>query len=100
MRLFETLLLTRVMDWLAQLSIDRHLEIRRGTLSAFSELQAACSSQKTLHELHFHHHDDKKFLQTRIRGAMSDLGERLTEVAVAPTGSAIQMPTPARTALH
>jgi hypothetical protein len=88
--LFETLLISRAMNWLATLSIDPDLEVRRGTLSAFSELRAAYSSQKMLHELHFHLHDDKKLLETRIRGAMSDLGERLTKAAVAPTVSAIQ----------
>ncbi len=88
--LFETLLITRVMVWLATLSIDPDLEVRRGTLSAFSELRAAYSSQKTHLELHFHLHDDKKLLETRIRGAMSDLGVRLTQAAVAPTSSAIQ----------
>jgi hypothetical protein len=67
------------MNWLATLSIDPDLEVRRRTLSVFSELQAAYVSQKTLHELHFHLHDDKKLLETRIRGAMSDLGERLTK---------------------
>jgi hypothetical protein len=75
---FETLLISRAMVWLATLSIDPDLEVRRGTLSAFSELRAAYSSQKTLHELHFHLHDDKKLLETRIHGAISDLGERLT----------------------
>jgi hypothetical protein len=66
------------------------LEVRRETLSIFSELQAAYSSQKTLHELHFHHHDEKRLLETRIRGAMSDLGERFTKADVTPTSSAIQ----------
>jgi hypothetical protein len=90
--LFETLLLSRAMVWLASLSLDSELEVRRGVLSVFSELRAAYmySSQKTLHELHFHLHDDKKLLETRVRGAMSDLGERLTKAAVAPTGAAIQ----------
>jgi hypothetical protein len=88
--LFETLLISRAMDWLASLSLNPDLEVRRGTLSVFSELRAAYSSQKTLHELHFHLHDDKKLLETRVRGAMADLGERLTKAAVAPTGSAIQ----------
>jgi hypothetical protein len=39
---------------------------------------------------HFHLHDNKKLLETRIRGAMSDLGKRLTKAAVAPTSSPIQ----------
>jgi hypothetical protein len=77
--LFETLLISRTMDWLASLSFNPDLEVRRGTLSVFSELRAAYSSQKTLHELHFHLHDDKKLLETRWRGAMADLGERLTK---------------------
>jgi hypothetical protein len=34
-------------------------------------------------------YDDKKLLETRIRDAMSDVGERLTRVAVAPASSAI-----------
>ncbi len=88
--LFETLAISRTMDWLASLSFNPDLEVRRGTLSVFSELRAAYSSQKTLHELHFHLHDDKKLLETRVRGAMADLGERLTKAAVAPTGGAIQ----------
>jgi hypothetical protein len=78
------------MTWLASISLDPDLEVRRGTLSVFSELRADYASQKTLHELHFHLHDDKKLLETRVRGAMSDLGERLTKAAVAPTGGAIQ----------
>ncbi len=86
---FETLLLARAIDWLATLSIDPDSEARRGTLSVFSELKAAYSSQKSLHELYFHQHDDKKVLESRIRGAMSDVGERLRRVAVAPSTSAI-----------
>jgi hypothetical protein len=61
----------------------------RGTLSVFSELRAAYSSQRTLHELYFHHHDKKQLFEKRIRGAMHDLGDRLAKVAVAPTGSAL-----------
>jgi hypothetical protein len=87
---FETLLISKAMDWLACLSFDPDSEVRRGTLSVFSELRAAYSSQRTLQELHFHFHDDKKLLETRVRGAMADLGERVTKVAVAPTGCAIQ----------
>jgi hypothetical protein len=90
--LFETLLISRTMDWLASLSFNPDLEVRRGTLSVFSELRAAYSSQKTLHKLHFHLHHDKKLLETRVRGAMADLWERLTKAAVAPTGGAIQKP--------
>ena len=90
--LFETLLISRTMDWLASLSFNPDSEVRRGTLSnsVFSELRAAYSSQQTLHALHFHLHDDKKLLETRVRGAMADLAERLTKAAVAPTGGAIQ----------
>jgi hypothetical protein len=66
------------MDWLANLSFNPDLEVRRGILSVFSELRAAYLSQKTLHELPFHLHDDKKLLETRVRGAMADLWERLT----------------------
>jgi hypothetical protein len=43
----------------------------------------------SLHELCFHQYDDKKLLETRIRGAMSDVGKRLTRVAVAPATIAI-----------
>ena len=64
-------------------------EARRGTLSVFSELKATYSTQKSLHELYFHHYDDKKVLESRIRGAMSDVGERLRRVAVATSTSAI-----------
>jgi hypothetical protein len=88
--LFETMLIARAVDWLATLSFGPNTEIRRGTLSVFSELQATYLSQRTLRELYFHHHDDKKLLETRIRGVMSNLGERLTKVAVTPTGGAIQ----------
>jgi hypothetical protein len=56
--LFETLLLSRAMTWLASISLDPKLEARRGVLSVFSELRAAYSSQKTPHELYFHLHDD------------------------------------------
>ena len=77
---FETLLLARAIDWLARLSINPDSETRRGTLAVFAELQAAYS----IHELYFHQYDDKKLLETRIRSAMSDVGERLTRVAVAP----------------
>jgi hypothetical protein len=74
--LFETLLLSRAMTWLAHISLAPELEVRRGVLSVFSELRAAYSSQKTLHELYFHLHDDKKLFELRVRGAMSDLGSR------------------------
>ena len=87
---FETLLLARSIDWLARLSINPDSETRRGTLAVFAELQAAYSiTQSSLHELYFHQYDDKKLLETRIRGAMSDVGERLIRVAVAPATSAI-----------
>ena len=60
---FETLLLARAVDWLATLSIDPDSEVRRGTLSVFSELKAAYSTQKSLHELYFHQFDEKKLLE-------------------------------------
>ncbi len=44
---FETLLLARAVDWLATLSIDPDLEARRGTLSVFSELKVAYSTQSS-----------------------------------------------------
>jgi hypothetical protein len=87
--LFKTMMIARVVTWLAMLSIDPNAETRRGTLSVFSELRASYSSQRTLHELYFHHHDEKQALGKRIRGAMNDLGDRLTKVAIAPTGNAI-----------
>ncbi len=65
-------------------------ETRRGTLSVFSELQAVYSSQRTLHELYFHQHDEKQVLEKTICGAMNDLGELLSKVAAAINGSAIQ----------
>ena len=86
---FETLLLARTIDWLATLSIDPDSETRRVTLTVFVELQAAYSTQSSFHELYFHQYDDRKLLETRIRGAMSDVGERLTRVAVAPATSTI-----------
>ncbi len=85
--LFETMLITRAVDWLARLSIDPNAETQRGTIAVFSELQAAYSSQRTLHELYFYHHDDKKLLEARVRGATVEMGERLMKVAV---GSVIQ----------
>jgi hypothetical protein len=88
--IFETMMLTRAIDWVARLSIDPRTEIRRGTIAVFSELQSAYTSQRTLHELYFHQHDDKKLLEERFRGAMSDVGERLTRVAVNPSGGVIQ----------
>jgi hypothetical protein len=66
--IFETMMLTRAIDWVARLSIDPRAEIRRGTIAVFSELQSAYTSQRT-HELHFHQHDDKKLLKERVRGA-------------------------------
>ena len=85
---FETLLLDRAIDWLATLSIDPDSEVRRGTLSVFSELKAAYSTQSSLYELYFHQYDDKKVLEDRVRGAMSDIGERLKKVSTAPASSA------------
>jgi hypothetical protein len=82
-------MIARAVTCLAKLSIDPNAETRRGTLSIFSELRAAYSSQRTFHELYFHHHDEKQLLEKRIRGAMSDLGDRLAKVAVVPLGSAI-----------
>jgi hypothetical protein len=84
--LFETMLIARAVDWLAMLFIDPNAEVRRGTIADFSELQSAYTSQRTLHELYIHHHDDKRLLEERVRGAMSEMGERLTRVAVNPTG--------------
>ena len=84
---FETLLLARAIDWLARLSIDPDSEARRGTLSVFSELKAAYSAQFSLHELYFHQYDDKKALEDRVRGAMSDVGERLKRASVAHASS-------------
>ena len=84
---FETLLLARAIDWLARLSIDPDSEARRGTLSVFSELKAAYSAQSSLHELYFHQYDDKKALEDRVRGAMSDVGERLKRASVAHASS-------------
>ena len=60
---FETLLLARSIDWLARLSINPDSETRRGTLAVFAELQAAYSTQSSLHELYFHQYDDKSFLK-------------------------------------
>ncbi len=87
--LLETMMTARAVTWLAKLSIDPNAETRRGTLSVFSELRATYSSQRTLHELYCHHHDEKQLLEKRVRGAMHDLGDRLAKFAVAPTGSAI-----------
>ena len=43
--LLETMMIARAVTWLAMLSIDPNAETRRGTLSVFSELRAAYSSQ-------------------------------------------------------
>ncbi len=68
--LFETMMIAKSIDWLAHLSIAPDLEMRRATLAVFSELQATYSSERTLHELYFHQHDDKKQLEERVRGVM------------------------------
>jgi hypothetical protein len=39
--LFETLLISRAMDWLAKFSISPNMKVRRGTLSVFSELRTS-----------------------------------------------------------
>jgi hypothetical protein len=80
--LFETMMIAKGIDWLARLSIAPDLEIRRATLAVFSELQASYSSQRTLHELYFHQHDDKKQLEERVRSVMSDLEERIVNVSI------------------
>jgi hypothetical protein len=80
--LFETMMITKGIDWLTRLSIDPDLETRRATLALFSELRAAYSSERTLHELYFHHHDDKKQLEERVRGVISDLKERIVKVSI------------------
>jgi hypothetical protein len=87
--LLETMMIARAVTWLAMLSIDPKMKTRRGTLSVFSDLQAAYSSEPTLHALYFHHHEDKQLLEKRVRGAMHDLEDRLAKVAVAPAGSVI-----------
>ena len=80
--LFETMMIAKGIDWLAHLSISPDLETRRATLSVFSELQAAYSSERTLHELYFHQHDDKKQFEERVRAVMSDLEERIIKVSI------------------
>ncbi len=77
-------MITKGIDWLAQLSIAPDLETRRATLEVFSELQAAYSSESTLHELYFHQHDDKKQLEERVRSVLSDLEERIIKVSIRP----------------
>jgi hypothetical protein len=85
--LLETMMIARAVTWLAYLSIDPNAETRRGTLSVFSELRAAYSSQQTLHELYFHQHEEKQLLEERVRGAMHEFEDRLVKVAVGPAGS-------------
>jgi hypothetical protein len=85
--LLETMMIARAVTWLAMLSIDPKMETRRGTLLVFSDLQAAYSSEPTLHALYFHHHEDKQLLEKRVRDAMHELEERLAKVAVNPAGS-------------
>ncbi len=77
-------MIAKGIDWLARLSITPDLETRRATLSVFSELQAAYSSERTLHELYFHQHDDKKQLEKRVRSVMSDLEERIIKESIRP----------------
>jgi hypothetical protein len=84
--LFETMMIAKGIDWLAHLSIAPDLEMRRATLAVFSELQAAYSSERTLHELYFHQHDDKNQLEERVRGVMADLEERIVKASIR-TGS-------------
>ena len=80
--LFETMMISKGIDWLAHQSLAPDLEVRRATLSVFSELQAAYSSERTLHELYFHQHDDKKQFEERVRAVMSDLEERIVKVSI------------------
>ncbi len=58
------------------------METRKATLSVFSELQAAYSSERTLHELYFRHHDDRKQLEERVRSVLADLEERIAKVSI------------------
>ncbi len=84
------MMIARAVTWLTMLSIDPKMETRRGTLSVFSDLQAAYSSEPTLHALlYFHHHEDKQLLENRVRGAMHDLEDRLAKVAVTPASNVI-----------
>jgi hypothetical protein len=82
--LFETMMIVKGIDCLAHLSITPDLETRRATLAVFSELQAAYSSERTLHELYFHQHDDKKKLEDLVRSVISDLEERIINVSIRP----------------
>ncbi len=86
--LFEAMMISEGIDWLAHQSLAPDSESRRATLSVFSELQAVYSSERTLHELYFHQHDDKKQLEERVRGVMSDLEERIVKASIRP-GSVI-----------
>jgi len=80
--LFETMMITKGIDWLSHLSIDPDLETRRATLAVFSELRAAYSSERTLHELYFRHHDDRKQLEERVHSVMADLEERIVKTSI------------------
>ncbi len=40
------------------------------------------SSERTLHELYFHQHDDKKQLEERVSDVMSGLEERIVKVSI------------------
>ena len=75
-------MITKGIDWLSRLSIDPDLETRRATLAVFSELRATYSSERTLYKLYFHHHDDKKQLEERVRSVMADLEERIAKVSI------------------
>jgi hypothetical protein len=74
--LLETMMIARAVAWLATLSIDPKMETRRGTLSVFSDLQAAYSSEPTLHVLYFHQHEEKQLLEKGfvMPGTISKIG--------------------------
>jgi hypothetical protein len=77
------MMIAKGIDWLAHLSLAPDLEIRRATISEFSELQAAYSSERTLQkEFYFRHHDDKKQFEERVRGVMADLEERIVKASI------------------
>jgi hypothetical protein len=90
--IFETMMLTRAIDWVARLSIDPRAEIRRGTIAVFFELQSAYTRVR-LNALF----TSFIFISTMMKSfwkrefvAACPRWERLISAAVNPTGGVTQ----------
>jgi hypothetical protein len=74
--LFETMIIARAVDWLATLSVNPTLRYEMISLNLQScTCEGACLQFSQNSKRPTHQFDDKKLLETRIRGAMSDVGE-------------------------